>query len=757
MELTEGKIKVVAVIATCNRPVLLVERAVTSILKQTRLPDYLIIIDDSKDGLPDSTRFSIQQMMVENITLCIEKNSRSPGASGAWNSAIILAGRLCNKIEDTYIAILDDDDEWVDSHLSTCISYAPGNDMVISGLLRKEGRKITPCAIPTTLDAQSLLVGNPNIQGSNLFVRLLTMYEAGMFDEHLLSTTDRDICIRLCELSPAVISTHEHTVIHYADTSRNRLSSPGSKKKRQGLSAFWDKYSGRMTEGEKELFHQRARNLFNVTISSKKGKKNNAAFTGAPTCEPFVLVVGIISDSAKQIAPLLQDIRGLIGEGYIESIKLVVLHNGGCGESIKRSLKAVGCNGLETLFLDEAYQAKSADQGCFGSSFVKGKGRLPIGKARTVLQKCLASVVEDNIEAFVWILDDDMRLEGKVKNYLPWLPVFRQQGVDVVLGSYEGGSPNPAANAIRIQLMDLVHNLTCLNMQHDNDELEDKEDKNGYLRDLYPDYYYDLSRKHFGHLEMPFWLEARRHGETVAQVKERLFQNIDNILTGKALFRPLVVANLLADPLAEAIDSANRGGTTFILNHEVLSRTPNVVIEIDGEESRRSDMLWALINRYYYGFSVKLVQFPVLHQRNVGAVAELDLEKTVAEIRGASVYAALSEFLSQTPGNSFEFSDGQVTDICNKVIKYTEQRLLLYKLNFYRINGLIKVIKTQSHNENITKFLEKVARWASQENFIELEKEGQRMDEDTIRTFLISLPSQITDYARSPKPTLKDL
>src|SRR5438477_8694013 len=59
------------------------------------------------------------------------------------------------------------------------------------------------------------LVGNPHIQGSNLFVRLNALLEAGAFDESLASTTDRDLCIRLADLGWAPLASP--TVRHHAE------------------------------------------------------------------------------------------------------------------------------------------------------------------------------------------------------------------------------------------------------------------------------------------------------------------------------------------------------------------------------------------------------------------------------------------------------------------------------------------------------------------------------------------------------------
>ena len=82
---------------------------------------------------------------------------------------------------------------------------------------------------PESLDVYDLLVRNPHIQGSNLFVRLHKLLEAGGFDEGLRSTTDRDICIRLADLGTVRYGRIEDCLVqHYAESDRPRLSTPGS-------------------------------------------------------------------------------------------------------------------------------------------------------------------------------------------------------------------------------------------------------------------------------------------------------------------------------------------------------------------------------------------------------------------------------------------------------------------------------------------------------------------------------------------------
>lgn len=79
------------------------------------------------------------------------------------------------------------------------------------------------------------------------------MLEAGVFDESLKITTDRDICIRLADLcSVRYGAVRRHLVHHYAEPDRSRLSTRSGAAKRAGLRRFFLKYRGRMSYEQEE-------------------------------------------------------------------------------------------------------------------------------------------------------------------------------------------------------------------------------------------------------------------------------------------------------------------------------------------------------------------------------------------------------------------------------------------------------------------------------------------------------------------------
>ena len=125
---------IAAVVATHNRPELLTGRSLASIALQTRPPDYLVVVDDS-----DMEKRPANAGIVARLDLPVTKafyleNHHTPGASGAWNTAL---SHLQELDPSVFIAILDDDDAWAPTYLEECETAVLERDvdMVASGLV----------------------------------------------------------------------------------------------------------------------------------------------------------------------------------------------------------------------------------------------------------------------------------------------------------------------------------------------------------------------------------------------------------------------------------------------------------------------------------------------------------------------------------------------------------------------------------------------------------------------------------------------
>jgi hypothetical protein len=252
-----------ALVATANRPAVLRQRALASIATQTRRPDVLVVVDDSDRGPRAAARRAVAAIDLDSRVVFLD-NERGKGAAGAWNTGLEwLLGEYGERPE-TFVAILDDDDEWRGDHLERCLASAVASrlDMVVAGIERIDAAtgEAHPLWIPRVLAVEQLLVRSPHIQGSNLFVRLAALARAGWFDEALKATTDRDVCLRLATLPGLRYGTiDEHTVRHYSDfLDASRLSTMDSPARRAGLAVFHRKYGPWMAPAVEQAFLKRA-------------------------------------------------------------------------------------------------------------------------------------------------------------------------------------------------------------------------------------------------------------------------------------------------------------------------------------------------------------------------------------------------------------------------------------------------------------------------------------------------------------------
>jgi hypothetical protein len=453
----------------------------------------------------------------------------------------------------------------------------------------------------------------------------------------------------------------------------------------------------------------------------------------AYNCNSYSLIIGVICGSITQVEPLLNDINNLINLPYLIDVEVHVLANGDKYTDIHSLLKIIFSEPDSPIF-----KVHESGQNAI----------LPIGQARSKLQKLVGTRMKNQENSYAWILDDDMRIPGEASTYLTWLPAFKDRGIDVLVGNFNGGSPNPPAHGIRVQLNDVIHNLKWLNSLPDDGKLLNREHENKQFRLKYPDYYYDLSRKHSEHLEMPYWIVPEYEGETVRDAKQRIIKNLGKILTGEPFLRPLKVP-VSKHPLEDSKPSCNRGGNTFILTAEALTETPNAIMLTNGEENRRSDMIWAIINMYYYNFTIHSISFPVHHHRYVNVSLGFNLSKTISEIRGSALYAAMLSFFQDHYKPTWEQLKNNGNNIYKFYFDYINNRLKLYESNFKEINIQLNVIESQYMSDEISfKVVIDILRdWTSTEN---LEKIKELVIESSCSTdiegFVKSLDYQIESF-----------
>ena len=799
---------IAAVVATHNRPELLSGRALASIAGQTRRPDYLIVVDDSDADFRYANAEVVSDLCIPDTRKIYLENLRTPGASGAWNTALFHLHRID---PSAYVAILDDDDSWAETYLERCAQAIAEKDldMVAAGLVfhRFQDTESEVYYPPVSLEVDDLLVRNPHIQGSNLFVRLRRLLEAGGFDESLTSTTDRDICIRLADLAPIRYGgLREKLVHHYADNDRPRLSTPGSEAKRAGLRYFFRKYRGRMRDGQQGAFLERSRMLFDCD-PTEPVIVPAPAMPVPPVTEtsisetPLTLVAGAItSPDTGLVGRLLDSLAEKIGghEGVI--LRVVLLENGGHDPFSRQKLQDVVDQateqGLDVTVKTLEKQASDSEAGIFAATYEQLSGRKSIALSRTMLQHYLFTEAKPFPGAVVWILDDDVVLEGLAYgagntleaqdvDYVSEIRKWKDSGASIVLCEVTGDPPVPALSCVRTQLVDLYHNLYRLAALSPESPFPSLRDENRLARLEIPDYYYDLSSSGSSHLERPFWYEPAGQNLTVGEVFGEAVTRLPGILGGVQVFRPLARsepdgAGSVASP------SINRGPATLVFDLQALREFPNAVPAVEGADIRRSDMVWSLLNHYAGTRDVLQAQLPVRQIRSA-APNEWSARGSFAtmeqDLLGHAFYLSLRDLLDyraaerQTsrglPRGSryLEFTDAEIGMAAEFFLGYLEGRVSSFEVSFIRIMGLISALKPfcrvtadgrqvawwlskaefANSAEDLRRFVADLECIYTDERLEEFKRRVARIDSTVIEDFLRELP-EIVERHRTSTP-----
>lgn len=561
---------IVAVVPTTGRASL--SRALESIDKQVRTPDHVLVCSDE----------SLNQALPTGVHGLI--NTRTPGLSGAINTCIYHFMATADA-KDTVVCLLDDDDEWLPDYLVAVEDAIHGADFTWAGLLRQHerGESLWTLPIVQDLDVGDALTGNPHIQGSNLAIRLDAFLRAGGMDEHLPSTTDRDLLIRLLDIGARGTAINEHLVLHDA-TGDQRLSTPGNPRKATGLNRFYEKHAHRMTSDQQAAFKARCAELFQVSIEIKLAapEAQFSPLTDEPTKRP--LWIGVSCGDAEKAKQLAEGLRVL---GEVASC--VVICTFGDEESCIQEILA--SSGAPIKFMDVESAWQDAASGMFGEAFMDSARQSGIPFGRRCCEHYLLHHAPD--DAVFWLVDDDCGLGnlhwGDPANAISPSSVssvvarLEAQGIDIGVGAMAGGAPLPALATLRTRLLDAAH-AAPIGPGH------------ARLRLAYPEYYYDLSERHTAHLETP--AHGQPHGRWVEQAHTWFSES----------------------------DVPTRGGNTLIIGKSALKSLATAPV---ASIARRQDTLAAIHARETC--RVVHVPFHIGHRS-----AKNDLQALVDDIRGAA-------------------------------------------------------------------------------------------------------------------------
>lgn len=702
--------RVVAIMASRGREDRFLDRSIGSVVAQSRLPDVLVVVLDIDDEThAERIRASTIDMVAGRFPVVFLRNERSKGPSGAWNTGLDWAHREWSNPEAIYVAAIDDDDAWESGHVEACLTKAVESDldMVAADLLRveQEGDLGKRLSAPPTLCVQTLLAKGQHIQGSNLFVRLSRLLEAGLFDEQLPSCTDRDLVARLALLDRfRYASLQRCTVRHYADPRPDRCSTPGSDAKVRGLTGFCAKWAGAMTEETRGQFEARGRSLFQWSMQ-EVGEPPVPEFHHGISKFPEAavsLVVGIIVDPARPqlVDPLLAQLAGLGVNPRIAGLEVLLLENGAAKTdrlALSQLVQRWQSKGLRCFLLTKEQQESDDRAGHFGPSFECGTARAPIAIARTRISVYAARHALLRPGAWVWLLDDDVRLCGPqadgsefVSPDIDRLLALASGGVRVVYGPVVGAPPLPFLACLRTQAVDALQFLIECEFRSGPVDLGKAQSRALALRQQARDYYYDNSRRDTGLLETPFPIAASLDTGDRAELARRLAAQLPRALAGEQVTRPLCLMSNDDVP-----NSLRRGPSALWFHPEDLLLAPNSMARIDGAATRRSDMLVALISRDVFGLrSVESPAIAVSQDRSDLDPAP-DAAKLKDDIFGYALYSAVEDVLkapcaklAPSQLGCLCLSDEQLDLAIDKFRKYLDERCFALSLSAWRLRGV---------------------------------------------------------------------
>lgn len=267
--------KFTVIIATSQgRTDWLINRSLPSVYRQIGIDksEWSVFIVDDNEA---ETEFAEIQKRIEHLRNTLQLNltdfpttvlkntrTRFMSGTGAWNTGIFEAYRL---FPNGYVSILDDDDEYLPNHLTDCTSAISKSTVAVFQRLIWQNDDTSTMRVDLTKDqltAENFFIGNPGVQGSNMFFKTQSLVEIGGFDETLPNTTDRDLMIRFLwknDLNKIEVLKNIG-VIHY--NHKKPKVNNDIPRKQQGLDLFYKKYKAHFSEEAYQKSLARAKAFF---------------------------------------------------------------------------------------------------------------------------------------------------------------------------------------------------------------------------------------------------------------------------------------------------------------------------------------------------------------------------------------------------------------------------------------------------------------------------------------------------------------
>ncbi len=266
------------IIATSqSRTEWLINRSLASVYRQIGIDksdfNVFVIDDNQKDSefneiikRVDLLRHDLN-LKPSDFTTTVLKNQRTRfmSGTGAWNTAIFEAHK---QFPNGFISILDDDDEYLPTHLKDCMNTICRDTIAVFQRLIWQNDDLTTINVELTKDqltAENFFIGNPGVQGSNMFFKTQKLVDIGGFDETLPNTTDRDLLIRfLWKNDLSRIEVIETIGVNHYNHKKEKVNN-NIPKKQKGLDLFYKKFKPYFSEEAYKKSLERARAFFNYS------------------------------------------------------------------------------------------------------------------------------------------------------------------------------------------------------------------------------------------------------------------------------------------------------------------------------------------------------------------------------------------------------------------------------------------------------------------------------------------------------------
>lgn len=204
---------VCVIIPTADRPSLLL-RAVESVLRQSRVPERIIVVDNGIQPV-DASLFGPSINVIRTSPRIGPGRSRNVGVSHAFEDCV---------------AFLDDDDVWDSEYLKHSMELVEGGACVVVGKLKRRSvdglsdndYKLFPSE---ALKQRAVYYKNPGFGGQNIILRRELFIGVGGFDEVMPASVDRDLAARILQAGETIhVQSKSVAVLCDHDGGRVRAS-----------------------------------------------------------------------------------------------------------------------------------------------------------------------------------------------------------------------------------------------------------------------------------------------------------------------------------------------------------------------------------------------------------------------------------------------------------------------------------------------------------------------------------------------------